>query len=66
MAAHPLYDEYWASKETDLEAIEAPIFIVASWSDQGFHTRGTLEAYKRVSSKQKWLDVHGRKKWAYY
>jgi predicted acyl esterase len=66
MDAHPLYDAYWASKETELEAIETPIFIVASWSDQGFHTRGTLEAYKRVGSAQKWLDVHGRKKWAYY
>lgn len=66
MTAHPLYDEYWASKDTELEAIETPIFIVASWSDQGFHTRGTLEAYKRIRSKHKWLDVHGRKKWAYY
>lgn len=64
--AHPLWDDYWASKENDLEAIEAPIFVVASWSDHGLHTRGTLEAYKRVSSPQKWLEVHGRKKWAYY
>jgi uncharacterized protein len=64
--AHPLYDAYWASKECDLEAIEVPAFVVASWSDQGLHTRGTLEAYKRISSPQKWLEVHGRKKWAHY
>jgi uncharacterized protein len=64
--AHPLYDAYWASKECDLEAIEVPAFVVASWSDQGLHTRGTLEGYKRISSRQKWLEVHGRKKWAYY
>jgi predicted acyl esterase len=64
--AHPLYDAYWASKESDLEAIVAPAFVVASWSDQGLHTRGTLEAYKRISSRQKWLEVHGRKKWGYY
>src|ERR1700722_16887 len=64
--AHPLYDPYWASKECDLEAIEVPAFVVASWSDQGLHTRGTLEGYKRISSPQKWLEVHGRKKWAYY
>jgi predicted acyl esterase len=31
--AHPLYDAYWASKECDLEAIEVPAFVVASWSD---------------------------------
>jgi uncharacterized protein len=64
--AHPLYDAYWASKECDLEAIEIPAFVVASWSDQGLHTRGTLEGYKRISSRQKWLEVHGRKKWGYY
>jgi predicted acyl esterase len=66
MRAHPLWDAYWASKECALEEIEAPIFIVASWSDQGLHLRGTLEAYKRVSSPQKWIEIHGRKKWAHY
>jgi predicted acyl esterase len=64
--AHPLYDAYWASKECDLEGIEVPAYVVASWSDQGLHTRGTLEAFKRMRSKQKWLEVHGRKKWQYY
>jgi predicted acyl esterase len=64
--AHPLYDDYWRSKECDLEAIEVPAFIVASWSDQGLHTRGTLEGYKRIASRQKWLEVHGRKKWHYF
>lgn len=64
--AHPLHDAYWRSKECDLEAIEVPAYVVASWSDHGLHTRGTLEAWKRMRSKQKWLEVHGRKKWAYY
>jgi len=64
--AHPLHDAYWASKEIDLESIEVPAYIVASWSDQGLHTRGTLEGYKRIASKEKWLEVHGRKKWHYY
>jgi uncharacterized protein len=64
--AHPLYDAYWASKDVDLEAIVTPAFVVASWADQGLHTRGTLEGYKRISSKEKWLEVHGRKKWEYY
>ncbi|MEO6040475.1 MAG: CocE/NonD family hydrolase [Croceibacterium sp.] len=62
--AHPLYDDYWRSKEIDLEAIEVPAFVVASWSDQGLHTRGTIEAWRRMSSPQKWLEVHGQKKWA--
>jgi predicted acyl esterase len=66
MLAHPLYDAYWKSKEYDLAGIEVPAFVVASWSDQGLHTRGTLEAFRRISSKQKWLEVHGQKKWYYY
>jgi uncharacterized protein len=64
--AHPLYDDYWRSKEVALESIEVPAYVVASWSDQGLHTRGTLEAYKRIASREKWLEVHGRKKWHYY
>lgn len=64
--AHPLIDAYWHSKEIDFAAIEVPAYIVASWSDQGLHTRGTLEAYKRIGSRRKWLDVHGQKKWAHY
>jgi predicted acyl esterase len=62
--AHPLYDDYWRSKEIDLESIEVPAFVVASWSDQGLHTRGTLEAWRRMASPRKWLEVHGQKKWA--
>jgi hypothetical protein len=63
MKAHPLFDAYWATKVADLAKIEVPAFVVASWSDQGLHLRGTLEAYKRIASKQKWLFIHGRKKW---
>ncbi|MBT2187387.1 CocE/NonD family hydrolase [Sphingobium nicotianae] len=64
--AHPLYDDYWASKEVDLAAIDVPAFVVASWSDHGLHTRGTIEAFRHMSSRQKWLLVHGQKKWAHF
>jgi putative CocE/NonD family hydrolase len=66
MKAHPLFDEYWASKVADFSKIEVPAFVVASWADQGLHLRGTLEAFKRISSKDKWLVIHGRKKWENY
>ena len=64
--AHPLLDAYWRSKDVDLEAATAPAYVVASWSDQGFHTRGTLDAHRRLGAAEKWLDVHGQKKWAHY
>jgi putative CocE/NonD family hydrolase len=65
-AEHPLWDAYWQSKTPDLSRVEVPAYVVASWSDQGLHTRGTLEGFKRIASKHKWLTVHGRKKWQYY
>lgn len=64
--AHPLHDAYWRSKEVDLAAIDVPAFVVASWSDQGLHTRGTLEAFRQMASPDKWLLVHGQKKWAHF
>jgi uncharacterized protein len=63
---HPFIDDYWESKASNYERIKAPAFVVASWTDQGLHTRGTLEGFQRISSPQKWLEIHGRKKWAYY
>jgi hypothetical protein len=65
-AAHPLIDEYWESKTADLGLVEVPAFVVASWSDQGLHTRGTLEGYRCIASKDKWLLVHARKKWQFW
>jgi len=63
---HPLFDDFWRSKAADLPKIKVPAFIVASWTDQGLHTRGTFEGFKHISSQQKWLLAHGQKKWAYY
>jgi predicted acyl esterase len=63
---HPFFDDFWASKAADFSTIRVPAFVVASWTDQGLHTRGTLEGFKNIASAQKWLEVHGRKKWAHY
>jgi putative CocE/NonD family hydrolase len=63
---HPLLDEFWRSKQPDLEAIDIPAYVVASWTDHGIHTRGTLEGFKRMGSQSKYLEVHGQKKWSRY
>lgn len=65
-AARPLFDEFWASKAAGLAGVTVPAFVVASWSDQGLHTRGTFEGFRQISSPRKWLDAHGGKKWGYY
>jgi len=63
---HPLRDDFWESKAATLERITTPAYVVASWSDHGMHTRGTLEGFRCIRSEQKWLEVHGEKKWAFY
>jgi len=63
---HPLFDEYWASKNADLSKITVPAFVVASWTDHGLHNRGTIEGFRQIASKDKWLLVHGRKKWWHF
>jgi predicted acyl esterase len=60
---HPLDDAYWSSKRPILEDIEVPALVCASWSDHGLHTRGSIEGFERISSREKWLFTHGRKKW---
>ena len=64
--AHPLWDAYWETKRAMLKNITAPAYIVAGWADHGLHTRGTLQGYREISSPQKWLEIHGRKKWEYF
>ena len=63
---HPFMDEYQETKRAKLAQIKCPAYVVADWGDQGLHTRGTLLAFETMSSNQKWLEVHGRKKWQYY
>ena len=55
---HPFDDEYWASKQPQVERIDIPTYVIASWSDHGIHTRGSLGAFMRLGSKDKWLEVH--------
>jgi hypothetical protein len=62
----PLMDDFWASKHPDLSKITVPTYAVASWATAGLHTRGSIEGYKQVSSKEKWLYGHGRKEWETY
>jgi uncharacterized protein len=64
--AHPLMHDYYRDKYGDLTRITVPAYVVASWSDHGLHSRGTLEAFERISSEEKWLEVHGQKKWRHF
>ena len=44
--------------------ITVPALICGTWADHGVHTRGSFRAFRKISSRQKWLYTHGRQKWA--
>ncbi len=58
---YPLMNAYWRDKEPQLERINIPSYIVASWG--GHHT---IDAFRRISSREKWLRVHNTGEWPDY
>lgn len=63
---HPFYDAWWQSKVVDWSSIDIPAFSVTGWSSLGLHLRGTIEAWKAFSSKQKYLLIHSGREWSEY
>ncbi|KAF4334225.1 family hydrolase, partial [Fusarium beomiforme] len=61
---HPLFDEYWQSKVVDWSLIKIPTFSVTGWSSLGLHLRGTVDAWKAISSENKYLLIHGGREWS--
>jgi len=66
MRAHPERDHWYDAHTPDLERIEVPMLVCGSFSDHNLHTRGSFEAYRRVSSAQRWLYTHRDGKWAHF
>ena len=62
-AMDPVANQKMLQENPRLENITVPALICASWSDKGLHTRGTFEVFRRIASKEKWLYIHGGKKW---
>ena len=62
--AHPLRDDLWRAMAPQLERIEVPALLCGSFSDQGLHTRGMFEAFRRIGSKERFLYTHRGGKWS--
>ncbi|KAK1476750.1 CocE/NonD family Hydrolase [Colletotrichum tamarilloi] len=60
---HPYFDEYWQSKIPALSQIMAPAYIICGWGDHAIHTRGTLNAWEKIASQVKYLEIHQYQKW---
>ena len=61
---YPLMNAYWNDKIACVEKIDIPAYVVASYNP--LHTHGTFDAYRRISSREKWLRVHNTQEWADY
>ena len=60
---HELFDHSWREFVPDLERIEVPMLVCASFSDHNLHSRGSFRAFDRVGSRQRWVYTHRGGKW---
>jgi uncharacterized protein len=62
--SRPFDSPYYRERTPDLSKVSVPLLSAANWGGQGLHPRGNFEGYLGVSSRQKWLEVHGGSHWA--
>lgn len=58
---HPLYNSFWDNMAAKLENIKIPTYVCAGYSH--FHLRGSMEGFRRIKSRQKWLRMHRDFEW---
>jgi uncharacterized protein len=61
---HPLRDASWQSLVPALPAIEVPMLVCGSFSDNNLHTRGSIRAFTQAGSTHARLYTHRGGKWA--
>ena len=61
--SHPLYDEYWQSKNINTANIDIPIYATASYSATSLHLDGSIKTWRNAKSKNKWLRLHSHHEW---
>jgi putative CocE/NonD family hydrolase len=61
---HPLRDDFWRSLVPDLSAIQVPMLVCGSFSDNNLHSRGSIRAFTHGGSSHARLYTHRGGKWA--
>ena len=62
---HPLIDDLWQNKIPQLDRVNVPAYVVASYSHT-LHTAGTFRAWRGIASTKKWLRIHASQEWPDY
>jgi predicted acyl esterase len=65
LRARELDDQWYRDRSADLSKITVPLLSASSWT-HSLHERGNFEGYLGVSSKEKWLEVHGLEHWTVF
>lgn len=58
----PFKNSYWDTKVAQLEKITVPAYVAAMPQPGAFH-RWTSEAFRRISSREKWLRIFNTDEW---
>lgn len=58
---YPLMNAYWENKIPDFTKITVPAYVTAGWNH--FHLRGSVNGFRKISSKKKWLRAHREFEW---
>ena len=66
IAHRPTIDDWWRDRNRDLEAIDVPALVCASFSDHCLHSRGSFEGFRRIGSARRYLYTHRSPKWSAY
>jgi predicted acyl esterase len=61
---YPLMHPYWESKIPDFTRITVPAFVAVGWSHM--HLRGTMNAWRRIASPNKWLRCYREHEWPHF
>lgn len=62
LADHPFWDDYWADKRPKVEDIKAAAYVGADIATV-LHTAGTIDGFRRLGTKDKWLRVNNTNEW---
>ena len=58
---YPDMNAYWNDKRADFRKVKVPVYQTGGWSH--FHLPGSINAWRRCRSHQKWLRIHRDFEW---
>ena len=59
---YPFIDcDYWKDKDPIWKNITCPVYVTACWNH--FHLRGSIQAFRKIKSRKKWLRAHRDFEW---